>query len=756
MRISKARPAGISKDKVPLMKIWQGKHFDKIPCPINPFFFVKSSDFRDKISTSLSLAGVGAKPDIGSLSTDDTKMSMLMWYGDEQMRTASQVMRDGDIRTYQSDRNMIEQWMTYCEIEPMHLSDLRVACVDIEVDSRAGFPDVEDPKQRVYTICLSTPTHEKILISDDNERKMFEDFRDIQDEFDVIGGWNSEKFDFPYLRARAKYFGINIIKPHVSYLDAMKLYAASPFSGGKSKGLEDASRDQLDREIKQGFEGRNFSQEMYESFMHRRDIIKNYCWEDADAALELLLTPKMKMLNLAVTQCQIAHIEYESIMFPSKIIDSLVLGEAIKDTPIPVYENAKGSWKKGGEAPWFEGGSSYEGALVLEPIVGLHGPTGVFDYSGMYPRSMRTFGLTGAALARPEEYINPDPNIFIKAPDTEVLFNRKKPTPEKRVLEKLEREKLRYRELYQKAGEKDPRFEEYKGYSDSNKTILLTTYGVFGDEDSRFFSLPVAESITSFGRYLLNAAKEAAEAFGLQVNYGDTDSIFTEKPGATIDEFRELVPRAEKFINSYIAQKVQRDFNVPPNEHDIELKLDYFFRRLYIPAKKSYIGPRIYKGGEEKIYSKGFASNKYSTFPLYKTVEKEFFRILFNTADIKQAELEARRYLNSIQSRLTTGEYDEDLVMRNTLSMPLEEYGTSLPYVTAAKNLKARGLYRDGDVVKYVVVSQLGGKVRVEPVYDSIPRITPTGYLYYYDKVCKYAVDIFGSGLKKDIKGMFK
>jgi DNA polymerase elongation subunit (family B) len=51
-------------------------------------------------------------------------------------------------------------------------------------------------------------------------------------------------------------------------------------------------------------------------------------------------------------------------------------------------------------------------------------------------------------------------------------------------------------------------------------------YGCLGFTFSRFYAKPLAEMITMQGRELLQRTVEATQSRGLDVVYGDTDSIF--------------------------------------------------------------------------------------------------------------------------------------------------------------------------------------------------------------------------------------
>jgi DNA polymerase elongation subunit (family B) len=65
-------------------------------------------------------------------------------------------------------------------------------------------------------------------------------------------------------------------------------------------------------------------------------------------------------------------------------------------------------------------------------------------------------------------------------------------------------------------------------------------YGCLGFTFSRFYAKPLAEMITMQGRDLLQKTVEATQSRGLDVVYGDTDSIFVNSGK---DNYQVMVSR---------------------------------------------------------------------------------------------------------------------------------------------------------------------------------------------------------------------
>ena len=614
----------------------------------------------------------------------------------------------------------------------------------------SGFPDVLKGNQRLLAICCADTKGNEFKISDDDEVSMFEKFNDVIKNYDIGTGWNIKHFDLPYLRVRAFNLGASLDTRRISWLDAMALYAKTSYARGESINLEDTSRRELGRDIKQGFEGRNLPLEMWQSFSGNKEAVTTYCLEDAKAALDIFTLPKLSIADLYIRMSQITHIPYEDVLYPSKVIDS----PAIK------YLNSKGICFPDARFHYDLGdsrfGATYEGAVVFEPKIGLHNAVAVEDFSSMYARMVMIFNLASDAIVNEENFSDSD----TIAPETEVHFTKDKLSDIVPILKFFEAEKLRYRALKQKGikerGEDDPQTKLDDMTSEAYKVMLLSTYGVFGDTDSRYFRQEVAESITAFGRWLLGATRKAAESIGLVVVYGDTDSIFIEHPTMSLDEFKKNLPELENHINSIVLNEMKTRFGISEKDFpiydilgkqvigDLTVKQDYLFRRFFIPAKKEYIGMRLMPDGSEKIFSRGMGRNRYNTFTLATESEEEIFTKVFTIPDIKTAHQAVKTYFNDVKPKLFSGKLDDKLVIRSKLSMSLKSYTTDLPYVRAAKMLDAQGLYRDGDVIRYVINGTIKGKLQVAPVYRDIPHISYSGYLYYLERIQKWNEEVFG------------
>lgn len=75
------------------------------------------------------------------------------------------------------------------------------------------------------------------------------------------------------------------------------------------------------------------------------------------------------------------------------------------------------------------------------------------------------------------------------------------------------------------------------------KLLMNTTYGVMGFDKHALFNLYLSSAVTAMGQHVIKTAQAEARAYGFDLVYGDTDSMYLRRPlafwGAQIDRLRE-------------------------------------------------------------------------------------------------------------------------------------------------------------------------------------------------------------------------
>jgi len=168
---------------------------------------------------------------------------------------------------------------------------------------------------------------------------------------------------------------------------------------------------------------------------------------------------------------------------------------------------------------------SVTGALTIAPKSGIYFNTVVTDFESLYPSVIDSYNLSYETINCEHEECKSN-----KISETEhhvcirrrgfyaVLFG---------ALKDLRIHWFKPLSKDQKLSEEERRSAE--AIAKLLKLLTVSSYGV-SVRIHGLASTPLAESITGYGRYILQTAWNMAEAHGLHPTYGDTDSLFLDNP----------------------------------------------------------------------------------------------------------------------------------------------------------------------------------------------------------------------------------
>ena len=312
------------------------------------------------------------------------------------------------------------------------------------------------------------------------------------------------------------------------------------------------------------------------------------------------------------------------------------------------------------------------GGALLEPVAGLHRSVAVFDFKSLYPSLIRTFNLDPLAHARPGE----DP---IEAPNGARFARAGAILPE--LIERF----LGARAAAKARGDRHA--------DQAIKIMLNALFGVLGASACRFFDPEIANAITGLGQQTLHWTRDAFNAEGVRILYGDTDSLFVELASrADAGPLRERVEAA-------VAERIRRTYRVEPL---LELEFETFFERLFLPrvrggrggSKKRYAGL-----AEGRVVLVGLEAVRRDWPAIARRLQQGMFERLF-------ADQPLAPFVREISERVLAGACDDELVYAKRMrKASLDRYtATTPPHVAAARKLAERGL-RVGSLVRYVVTT---------------------------------------------------
>jgi DNA polymerase I len=344
----------------------------------------------------------------------------------------------------------------------------------------------------------------------------------------------------------------------------------------------------------------------------------------------------------------------------------------------------------------------YAGGLVLSPKPGLQENIAVLDFKSMYPNIMITYNLSPDTYVEADEPI-PTSGVF-PAPEVGYKFRRAPPGFYKEAITYLIKVRgtirLRLKTL-------DPKSVEYHVLDARQKAVKIITnavYGYAGWIGAKWYLKPVAEAASAWGRHIILSASQMAEKAGIQVVYGDTDSLFINYDKAKISKLEEEIKRILK----------------------LEVEIGEVYTRIFFTeAKKRYAGLR--QDGSLDIV--GLEVIRGDWTKVAKDVQEHILEIILKEQSPKKAADYVRSVIADLKHRKVPL---HELIIWKTLTKSPDDYTNKAPHVEAAKMLKEKGWrLTSGDKVGYVILEGKGRLYsRVKPhVFAKIEEIDMDYYI---------------------------
>lgn len=565
-------------------------------------------------------------------------------------------------------------------VEEAKLPPLRYVALDIEVYNPRGTPDYRrDP---IIVIGLANERDEyRILTLDNypNERRFIEEFTAIIREWDpdIVFGYNSNKFDIPYIVNRASIVKANVNISRYNTPPEQSVYGHWSIIGRAHidlynliEDMPDVKRKSLDYVaeyfgiVKRGervlIPGHRIYQ--YWDDKGRRDLLIRYCRDDVRSTLEL----GRKLLPYVMELASVSGLPLDQVG-PASVgarVEWMIMHQAFKMGELAPNRV---------ERPY----ETYRGAIVLEPKPGLHRNIAVIDFSSMYPSIMLRYNVSPDTLIRGDEV-----GEYYEAPEVGYRFRKSPPGLYASLLSMLLEARRRAKAEMAKYPEGSPEWNLLNERQRALKIMANAMYGYCGWQGARWYIREVAEAVTAWGRHLLKTAISMAKDLGLTVIYGDTDSLFVTNIEGKVDA---------------LVSKI--------NEMGFEVKVDKVYDKvIFTESKKRYVG--LTKDGEVDIV--GFEAVRSDWSDLAKEVQENVAKIV-----LTKGVQEAVNYVRGVIQRLREGKFTiDELIIWKTLDKDIDEYKAVQPHVVAARRLIERGFkVGKGDTVGFVIVKAPGDKL---------------------------------------------
>jgi DNA polymerase-2 len=432
------------------------------------------------------------------------------------------------------------------------------------------------------------------------------------------------------------------------------------------------------------------AQEILRMWREDPEALVAYNLEDARLVPEILA--KEGLLDLAVERSRLSGMQLDRVGASIASFDLLYLPELRR---------------RGFVAPSVDAERKQEvlrGGTLLEPRPGLHHRVAVFDFKSLYPSLMRTFSLDPLAHARAGEGAVDAPN----GAGTVTAPNGARFSPTDAILPTV---LARFRERREEAKARGERHVDQ-----AIKIMMNAMYGVLGAASCRFFEPAIANAITGFAQQILYWTRDAFEAAGVSVLYGDTDSVFVQLGrGSDAEQLRGAV-------ETNIGERIQTAYGVPSQ---LELELEGVFEHLLLPrvrgggkgSKKRYAG---WQGG--KLVVVGLEAVRRDWPDLAHRLQEGMLERLFTGRD-------PAPFVRDTVAELRAGARDAELVyVKRVRKGALERYEANAPHVQAAR--KAGRV--PGGVIRYVIT-----RSGPEPVLPGRPLPPAIEHAHYVEKVVR-------------------
>lgn len=413
----------------------------------------------------------------------------------------------------------------------LSLPEFKFLSFDIEVDNPKGMPQASTGP--IVMISFSS-NHglEKVFSTKEsssdfvetvkNEKEVLTRFVEtIKSEApDIILGYNSDNFDFPYIKERADRLDVSLKLG----VDGSKLKLITvPKIAAMIKGRIHVDLYRITRRHLQ-LNSHTLGSVYKELFgIDKIDIpaseISNY-WNDDGKKKETVLRYSLEDAK--------AIIQIGERMLPMSIELSRIVGQTLFD----IVRRGTGTQVK-----WHLIRKAYEydhilpnepgkfernvvGGHVEEPVQGLQENIFYFDFRSLYPSIIIAKNISPETLCE-----DGDVETCHIAPEFGYKFKKEPigfiPTVTSQILN----DRIRIKALMKESTDPEERQILYFR-QEALKTLISTIYGLYNHPQYRWYCVEASEAITAWGKDFLMKTMKKAEYYGFKPLYADTDGFF--------------------------------------------------------------------------------------------------------------------------------------------------------------------------------------------------------------------------------------
>lgn len=626
-------------------------------------------------------------------------------------------------------------------------------------------------------------------------------------QIDMTTGYNTYGFDTKYVYDRAKHLGIDkefgqmttklpnrrVVLKKAGFtnkqkgsnqfelptvfgdieIDTLKCATADIFLKLRSYKLDNVAKEVLGRQkIDVHYTEING---LHEKDSSTRKRLVEYVNEDAVLPLEIL--ENKGYLPALIEQSRVCHVPLQWMITKGQQVRNIAAFLPfciIEDFILPYIKEPYDPNKKIDESD----DEGYQGATVLEPKKGYYDEcVMVLDFASLYPSIMQWKNLCYSTwiphnsplldyLVEGVHYeTGPTGHIFAKRE----FFHGVLPRALRDILKARSMAKKDMAIAKEKYGKNSPQYKKEDSRQGALKVTANSMYGLTGAVIGRLPCKPVAETVTAYGRLLIEVTKKFVEDLDprYEVVYGDTDSVMVRIRGC-----KDVAKAIEE------GEKLEKKLNNDLFENEIEIELENVYYPWILIGKKMYTGP-FWTDTKKPLYikSRGLTNvrrdNALFASKLYNSVVEAFFawdqkadkgqgNLIDVEKDPETGEIikhgwnretmqmegdNVQATIDLIHSRIKSLHAGEiplnQLVITQSFGRPVERYKAKLPHIELVKRMRKRdpaSAPKLGERVPYVVTKGMKKDNLCEHVED--PRYAeqhgiPIDYKYYDETQCR-------------------
>lgn len=532
---------------------------------------------------------------------------------------------------------------------------------------------------------------------------------------DIIAGYNTNQFDFPYIQGRCK---VHNISPRCTR-NNREWYIRNRFDGGVDVTITGRVVVDLLPIIRRNYSLPQYTlreaaklvkhekldvspKEMRDAYLGDDQAAwdKTIAYSDRDAELVMKLLIDLKLIDKYKALSEVSGLLLQDILNSgqTQMIEFMFMKKFLERNRVmnirPHIEDED------------EDEIRYEGATVLTPKKKIQEDLVILDYSSLYPTLIMAHNISYDTIILQNDECNvehetsPTGAKFVKSDVMRGIM------PE--ILEELFNKRLDAKKKMKACDGAERDYWDAQQYA--LKILMNSMYGFAGYIRSKLFTIEIAESVTSWGRTNIESTIQFVNKMGYEIVYGDTDSIFVKcdiNDNLSIDEKLEQM----KIIGTKIS-KLATEQLPPP----MSLAFEAIAIRAIFLSKKRYALWRfeeINGKWENKLKAKGIALIRRDWAPITgKILKKCLDSILIDGDILTAAKYTHNKIIELKQLDLKkSGDFIDDLLLTRRYGGDLSKYKTDPVHIKLIKRMIERGEPEpcSGDRIPFIIINEYEG-----------------------------------------------